>query len=116
MYTHLGRVTEFRFCTKVGEAVQYLGAIEGIYDPGWGMVESQNAFVFVDNHDNQRGHGGGGEVITHKDPRNYKMAQAITLGYTYGYPRIMSSFYFDDSEAGPPHEEDYTLANALSYF
>ena len=71
------------------------------------MLEPENAFVFVDNHDNQRGHGGGGEVVTHKDPRKYKIAQAISLGYTYGTPRVMSSYFFDDSEAGPPHNPDW---------
>ena len=27
------------------------------------MTDPEHAFVFVDNHDNQRGHGGGGQVI-----------------------------------------------------
>ena len=27
------------------------------------MSDYEHAFVFVDNHDNQRGHGGGGQVI-----------------------------------------------------
>lgn len=35
----------------------------------WGMLSDGDAFVFVDNHDNQRGHGGGGSVITYKDSR-----------------------------------------------
>lgn len=33
----------------------------------WGMLPDGNALVFVDNHDNQRGHGGGGNIITYKD-------------------------------------------------
>lgn len=59
-------MTEFRFCTKVREAAGGLWSIPGIYDPGWGMLEPENAFVFVDNHDNQRGHGSGGQVLTFK--------------------------------------------------
>ncbi len=31
---------------------------------GWGMADGMHAVVFVDNHDNQRGHGGGGGVLT----------------------------------------------------
>ena len=27
------------------------------------MSDYEHAFIFVDNHDNQRGHGGGGQVI-----------------------------------------------------
>ena len=30
------------------------------------MANPRDALVFVDNHDNQRGHGGGGSVITFK--------------------------------------------------
>lgn len=34
----------------------------------WGMLSDEHALVFVDNHDNQRGHGGGGSILTHKNP------------------------------------------------
>jgi len=37
------------------------------FGSSWGMLASDKALVFVDNHDNQRGHGGGGGVITHKN-------------------------------------------------
>ena len=38
-----------------------------------GMLPSNDALVFVDNHDNQRGHGAGGELIlTLYEPREYK--------------------------------------------
>ena len=30
------------------------------------MSDYEHAFVFVDNHDNQRGHGGGGQVVVRK--------------------------------------------------
>ena len=56
------------------QAAGGLGGAQWLYDPGWGMVPSEDAFVFVDNHDNQRGHGGGGEVVTHKDPYKYQLA------------------------------------------
>ena len=72
------------------------------------MLNPEDAFVFVDNHDNQRGHGSGGTVVTFKDPRNYKIAQAITLSQTYGQPQVMSSFYFDNSDQGPPANDDWT--------
>lgn len=113
-YVHLGRVTEFRYCTKITNTVGALWDIPGLYDPGWGMVLPEDAFVFVDNHDNQRGHGGGGNIITHKDPRTYKMAQAITLLQEYGWPRIMSSYYFTNSDEGPPHNADYTYVPDFS--
>ena len=52
-YNHLGMVTEFRYCSKVMEAAASLWSIPGVYDPGWNMLSSEDAFVFVDNHDNQ---------------------------------------------------------------
>ena len=30
------------------------------------MSDYDHAAVFIDNHDNQRGHGGGGNLLTHK--------------------------------------------------
>jgi alpha-amylase len=55
--------------------------------------------VFVDNHDNQRGHGAGGPtIITHKEPRLYKMAVAFTLAWPYGLARLMSSYAFENTE------------------
>lgn len=39
------------------------------FGQSWGMLSSGSALVFVDNHDNQRGHGGGGDIITHMNPR-----------------------------------------------
>ena len=43
----------------------------------WGFINSNNAMVFVDNHDNQRGHGGGGPVVTHKEPGLYKVGETV---------------------------------------
>lgn len=63
-YYQTGQVTEFRYCIKVGEGVKNgFFNLQGIYDQGWGMSDYDHAFVFVDNHDNQRGHGGGGNIL-----------------------------------------------------
>lgn len=66
------------------------------------MIENnENALVFVENHDNQRGEGAGGEqILTYKDSKIYKMAVAFTLANTYGTPRILSSYEFEDTVAG----------------
>lgn len=68
---------------------------------GWGFLFSPDFLVFIDNHDNQRGHGaGGGDVLTYKIPKQYKMATAFMLAYPYGVSRIMSSFSFENTEQG----------------
>jgi len=41
-------------------AFQDWGTFLNLYVPDWGMGLPDRAFVFVDNHDNQRGHGGAG--------------------------------------------------------
>lgn len=74
----------------------------------WGFVDSQDALVFVDNHDNQRGHGPGGDaILVYRDGKNYRMATAWALAHPYGNVRIMSSFAFPKgaNDIGPPHDE-----------
>lgn len=63
---------------------------------GWGFMANGNALVFVDNHDNQRGHGAGGaSIVTFWDSRLYKMAVGYMLAHPYGVTRVMSSFRWD---------------------
>ena len=108
-YTSIGYVTEFRYCQKLKEGIDGFGSLTDVVDYNWGMVDSEHAFVFVDNHDNERGHGGGGTVITFEQPRRYKMAVAFLLANDYGFARVMSSYFFgDNSDIGPPHYADYT--------
>lgn len=55
--------------------------------------------VFIDNHDNQRGHGAGGSnVLTYKNGDLYNLANVFMLAWPYGYPKVMSSYAFSDSE------------------
>ncbi|XP_012251560.2 alpha-amylase A-like isoform X1 [Athalia rosae] len=112
-YTPLGRVTEFKHSLKISDAFTGKIQLKNLTNWGlkWGFLPSKYAFVFVDNHDNQRGHGSGGEILTYKNPRKYKMAVAFMLTQTYGIPRVMSSFAFDNTDAGPPADE---LGNIIS--
>ena len=67
------------------------------------MADPEHAMVFIDNHDNQRGHGGGGNLLTHEDPWNYKIGSSFMLAHDYGFKRVMSSYYFHgDTDRGPP--------------
>ena len=100
-------MTEFRYCMKLAWGINDYGQLGGLIDYGWGMARDDRAFVFVDNHDNQRGHGGAGDVITHKTPREYKQAVSYMLAHPYGFAQVMSSYYFDNSDLGPPHNDDY---------
>lgn len=97
-YTHLGNVTEFRYSAKLGETMK-TGNFSWLQNFGadWGFLGSSDAVVFVDNHDNQRGHGAGGEnVITYKDSSLYDLANVFMMALPYGYPKVMSSYEFGD--------------------
>ncbi|KAA0192642.1 hypothetical protein HAZT_HAZT001198 [Hyalella azteca] len=113
-YYGLGRITEFRYCQKITWGIDDFSQLWGIYDPGWGMADPDKAFVFVDNHDNQRGHGGAGDTITYKQPHNYRLGVAFTLAQPYGFTRIMSSYDFGtDTDVGPPHKSDWSTDDVV---
>ncbi|XP_069700676.1 alpha-amylase-like [Periplaneta americana] len=107
-YTGFGRVTEFKYGAELGNAFRGNNPIKYLvnFGTGWGFLPDGDALVFVDNHDNQRGHGAGGaSILTYKTAKLYKMAVAFMLAYPYGYPRVMSSFSFDtDTDQGPPQD------------
>jgi alpha-amylase len=104
-YTPLGDVTDFAYGSLVSRAVREgtldrLHGEDGIWtaDP----VPGDSALVFIDNHDNQRGHGVGEGVLMHRDGAAYELAVAFMLAYGRGRPRVMSSFAFETSSQGPP--------------
>lgn len=105
-YTHLGTVTEFRFSAEIGNAFRGGNDLRWLFNFGvaWDFLPSHLALVFVDNHDNQRDafEAENPVVLTHKQPRQYKMATAFHLAWSFGIPRIMSSFAFTNTGMGPP--------------
>ncbi|XP_069498854.1 pancreatic alpha-amylase-like [Ambystoma mexicanum] len=92
-----GRVTEFKYGAKLGNVIRKWNGEKMCYlknwGEGWGFMPSDRALVFVDNHDNQRGHGAGGaSILTFFDARLYKMGVGFMLAHPYGFTRVMSSF------------------------
>ncbi|XP_055692015.1 alpha-amylase A-like [Lutzomyia longipalpis] len=103
-YTSIGVVTEFLFSAEIGNIFRYKKLKEFMK---WGTDErflrSDRALVFVENHDNERGHGAGGkDILTYKDGKRYLLAVLFTIAHPYGIPRIMSSYDFSNSDEGPP--------------
>ncbi|BFM21479.1 alpha amylase C-terminal domain-containing protein [Gilvimarinus japonicus] len=105
-YTYLGAVTEFSYGPAL--AGNFNGQIKHLLElgPNWGLLPSADALVFVDNHDRERGHGGGGNLF-YKDGAKYNLANVFMLAYPYGYPKIMSGYEFDETtqagtDIGPP--------------
>lgn len=100
MYYSLGQVTEFDYSRKLAPNVQSEGQMGSFSNFGenWGLMPSNNAVVFIDNHDTQRGEA----KLTYKDGNLYTLANVLMLGLPYGYPKVMSSYAFSDHDAGPP--------------
>src|SRR5690554_117981 len=105
-YTFMGAVTEFGYGPAL--AGNFNGQIKHLLDlgPNWGMLPSSDALVFVDNHDRERGHGGGGNLF-YQDDAKYNLANVFMLAYPYGYPKVMSGYEFDHTttagtDMGPP--------------
>ena len=78
------------------------------FGESWGLMSSSKAVAFVDNHDKQRGHGGGGNYLTYHYGSTYDLANVFMLAWPYGYPALMSSYAFNrssnyDTSYGPPH-------------
>ncbi|XP_030846564.1 alpha-amylase B-like [Strongylocentrotus purpuratus] len=107
-YFQTGDVTEFKFCDQMallGRASVPPDQFQAFgFDPRWGMMPSENAIVFVENHDNQRNHGGGGDILSFEEPREYKIGLAFGLAWNYGTARIFSGYVFVDSDQGPPSD------------
>ncbi|XP_071983403.1 pancreatic alpha-amylase-like [Engystomops pustulosus] len=115
-----GRVTEFKYGAKLGNVIRKWNGEKMVYlrnwGEGWGFMPHDRALVFVDNHDNQRGHGaGGGSILTFFDSRLYKMGIGFMLAHPYGFTRVMSSYrwprYFVNGKdindwVGPPSYSD----------
>ncbi|XP_070562671.1 alpha-amylase-like [Ptychodera flava] len=125
-YTGIGRVTEFNFGKFIGEAFRGRNQLKWFdtFGEPWGMLPDGDSLVFVDNHDNQRGHGAGGfnTILSFFEPKLYKMAVVFTLAYPYGFTRLMSSYDWDrqieggvdkNDWIGPPHEGDYSTKDVI---
>jgi alpha-amylase len=105
-YYFNGNVIEFEYGRVIGEKFlgingQTLSQLQTLGE-SWGLMPSEKAIVFIDNHDKQRGHGGGGTYLTYKDGKLYDLASLFMLAFPYGTPQVMSSYAFTDPSQGPP--------------
>merc|ERR1719376_118285 len=103
-YFGAGRVTAFKYGINIGNNKNSIHYLEN-FGESWGMMPDGSALVFLNNHDNQRGHGGGGSLITFEDSYNLKIMNAFMMAWPYGVKRVMSSYYFDNSDQGPPGQQ-----------
>ncbi|GAB4155902.1 MAG: carbohydrate-binding module family 20 domain-containing protein [Cyanobacteria bacterium J069] len=105
-----GRVVSEKFAGIDGQTLEQLETL----GEGWGLMPSDKAVVFIDNHDKQRGHGGGGNYLTYKDGPLYDLANIFMLAHPYGTPLVMSSYDFGDGDQGPPADAQGTTRSPLT--
>jgi alpha-amylase len=107
LYYPTGSVDDFVFASEISTAFlhtdQTLASLQHVDTLGF-ATPSDHSVVFVDNHDSQRGHIGNGILLSYKRAPLYILANVFMLAYPHGYPRVMSSFDFTDTEAGPPSD------------
>ncbi|XP_021949458.1 alpha-amylase 2B [Folsomia candida] len=122
-YLDNGRVTEFKYGANLGKVFRKGDEAKFLRNFGeeWNMLNSQKALVFIDNHDNQRGHGAGGSnILTFRNPTLYKIATAFMLSWPFGVTKVMSSYSWEQKIVyghdqndwiGPPQTPEYEILN-----
>ncbi len=98
-------LTEFRFRYAgehfAGASGKTLAQLE--LAPGsWGVIPSDKAVVFIQNHDTQR--DAGSPVPDYADGDTYRLANVWMLSQPYGYPKVMSGYAFNSRDMGPPSD------------
>jgi alpha-amylase len=71
-------------------------------EAAWGIMPSNKAVVFLQNHDTQHQCG-----LSYRDGNVFRMANVWMLAQPYGYPSILSSYAFDcpsGNSMGPPSD------------
>jgi alpha-amylase len=107
-------ITEFIFQGVgdkfLGTGGQHISQLDPNGPPGsqfsataWGMMPSDKAVVFLENHDTQHDVG----RISYRDGQTFRLANVWMLAQPYGYPKILSSYAFSrpvQNSMGPPSD------------
>lgn len=94
-YVGSGDVHEFDYARQLKNA--FGGQLAGLRSIADGKLPSDQAGVFVTNHDTER----NGETLTYRDG-SYRLANVFMLAFPYGSPSLYSGYTFDDKDAGAP--------------
>lgn len=104
-YFDIGDVTEFDYAQQLSPNILQDGKMQYLHNFGeaFGLMPPSKAVVFIDNHDTQRSiQKKSSALITYKSGEIYTFANIFMLAHDYGFPKVMSSFYFDSDDQGPP--------------
>ena len=111
-YLDAGDVFEFAWGRDVAGIVKggslrlalELGSQEGSAT----YLPSDSAWIFVDNHDTERGR----QTLTYRDGQDYALANVLMLAADYGRPVVYSGYAFSDRDAGPVQDAEGRILDA----
>jgi alpha-amylase len=101
-------ITEFTF-TGVGNKFrnvngEHISQLNQFSEAAWGLMPSDKAVVFLQNHDTQHQCG-----LSYRHGPVFRIANVWMLAQPYGYPSVLSSYAFDcpaGNAMGPPSDAD----------
>jgi alpha-amylase len=97
-YLGNGQVFEFGFARDLKAMVESATLNQGMtFGEEYGYLASDDAIVFVDNHDTER----NGETLSQADGDAYVLATVFLLAQPYGTPVLYSGYAFESPDAGP---------------
>ena len=100
-YLGSGQVFEFGFARDLKSMVESATLNQGMtFGEEFGYLGSDDAIVFVDNHDTER----NGETLSQADGDAYVLANVFLLAQPYGTPVLYSGYGFESTDAGPQQD------------
>lgn len=105
-YAATGDMTVFAFPFAVGAAFKQQN-LARLFHLNYGLPPSEEAVVFVDNHDLQRLRDRSSLLTFEEDPLLFRLAQVFMLTWPYAYPQVFSGFKMNGFDQGPPLGHDF---------
>ncbi|MCL3860324.1 carbohydrate-binding module family 20 domain-containing protein [Actinotalea sp. K2] len=113
-YTGIGDVHEFNYGRQLKRVFTGGDRLANLRTFGatWGLLPSDRAGVFVDNHDTERNF----ETLTEADGAAYTLANVFMLAWPYGAPAVHSGYATNgDYNKGAPQSSSGAVLDATCY-
>jgi len=103
-YLPAGYVTEFEYQMQVGQIFKDDGRMPELRNIGEGLISSDGAMVFIENHDTMRPRCLSCAPVNHDNGALFFLAEVFMLAWPFGYPLVMSTYAYPpgDHDQGPP--------------
>jgi len=112
-YLPTGDVMAYHYPWKIAHGFQDKDP-NALLNISWGFPRSEDSIVFLTNHDLERLKDRGILSFNTDQQTLYRLAQIFMLAWPYGYPQLYSGFQFQDTEEGPPLDENLRTRDILN--